>query len=601
MWLPLLKAKASVTLLAFGLLLLADPAMCKSDMIPNVDWHVRNASTIFRMRVQTENEEKKSPSPSASRRMVVTDVLKGVFPEHEIILPRGSTQIHDALVLIPYEHPVSYQPFLQTKRSISPVYKIWIIDAQGKVNTNGVPIDGNFFSRSSNQAQDVSEASIKASIKADTPEEMGLNDQIKDPKLVHDETRKTYICFVRAMRGLDDSTNKTYKSAIDRWPAVPINRQIPPDRFPQALIDAVDQLNCKNFSAQFRIWSSSGVLRDRLVQLSTTLPFEVVEEARAGGALGQSGPILPPSPYLSSKLLFDKNMKPTDKMKLIALLAELWNYDRWAAERAAAIKTVQDAPADSDIVRRAAFWEPCDTNLVTAGGVAIEKLVTCTGENQQEDLVAIFLTKPLNSAAYYAIQKAIAANHKHVTDRLEKYAATHKDKAAQSIGRIYASIKNAALTNTLITWLFDSNPTIRKEAAIDFCILPNAEAVTPLLKACNSETNKDAKESMIEALAQTNDPRSFDVLCKAPIKDASKNTQIQIARGFARLKDKRALRYLANLSSTAEDDQIRWEAIKAFGYISGLFAAGPPDQFNSSSGMDMKTFAEGKKIVAQWK
>jgi HEAT repeat protein len=403
-------------------------------------------------------------------------------------------------------------------------------------------------------------------------------------------------------RNVGNSAKSLTENESGRWPAVPADRHIPQDKFPNALLNAVEHLDCKAFSANYQKWIDSGVLRDRSINFGVHVRLSTwYNKLRVIGAHGASGPMLPPSPRLPSEFLFDKTLSATDKMKLLALLAELWNYDRWAAERAAALKTVRDARADSDLIRRAVFWEPCDTNLVTAGSVAIEKLGTCSGETQQEDLVSIFLDKPLNSAAYYAIQKAIAANHKHVTDRLQNYAATHRDKAAQSIGRIYAAINNAALTNTLITWLTDSDPNIRREAAIDFCILPSTEAVSPLLKASATETNKEAKESMIEALAQIKDPRCFDLLSKALTKDASKNTQIQIARGFARLKDKRALHYLANLSSTADDEQIRWEAIKAFGYISGLFAAGPPDQFNSSSGMDIKTFTEGKKIVAQWK
>jgi HEAT repeat protein len=333
---------------------------------------------------------------------------------------------------------------------------------------------------------------------------------------------------------------------------------------------------------------------------ATSLPLETVEKANAGGALGQSGPLLPPAPFLPSKVLFDKNMSATDKMKLLALISEIWNYDRWANERAAALKAVQSAADDSEIVRRAAFWEPCDTNLITAGTVAIEKLGKCASESRQEDLVSIFLSQPLNSAAYYAIQKAIEGDHKAVTSRLKQYVSVHKDQAAQTAARIFVAGKNAELTPTLINWLADANENLRKEAAIDFCILPVADAVTHLLKACAAEKNQKVKEAMVEALAQTGDSRCYELMVGAFTPQTEKWTRIQIMRGFARLKDKRALHSLASLSTKAEDDQVRWEAVKAFGYISGLFPAGPPDQFNSSSGIDMKGLALGQQVIAQW-
>jgi hypothetical protein len=88
-------------------------------------------------------------------------------------LPGGKFHAGYSLVLIPYEHPISYLPFMQTKPSPPLTYKVWEISAQGEVNTHGVPIDGSpiFHAPQQNPSEDL----IKSSIKADTPEEVGLN------------------------------------------------------------------------------------------------------------------------------------------------------------------------------------------------------------------------------------------------------------------------------------------------------------------------------------------------------------------------------------------------------------------------------------------
>ncbi len=71
------------------------------------------------------------------------------------------------------------------------------------------------------------------------------------------------------------------------------------------------------------------MLRDRLIQASADIGDALSDENHVGGAAGQRGPYLPPAP-VCAEMLFNGHMLVQRRMKIVALVAQLWHFDRFA-------------------------------------------------------------------------------------------------------------------------------------------------------------------------------------------------------------------------------------------------------------------------------
>jgi hypothetical protein len=668
-----MKAK---TLLRLALALSGGLAVVRADMVPGVDWYVANAEVIKVVQVEMPPAAETFPSPPDKQRVWVKDVLKGLDSAQEFLLPKGTLQPgQTAVVLYEYEPPSNYEPALQILTGTQPVMSVWPIDAVGKVDTRGVPaqMESSFITHP--DAGGISLELIKKAIVASSPEEVGLYGQVVDALLFparlqelarSDARRSTYVRFVVAIRDLDrdvtwlarllESKEQTIRAAaverlealtgtrnpapedkspqslhawaqtwakqatptqVSRWPPVPADLKTPPDAFPEALIQALQKEDADVFAKAFAGWLDSGVMRDREIHYAETLDRKVVNGSNLGGANGYSA-YLPGAPRLRPDVVLGTNLPAIDRMKAIALLANIWHYDRFAREQTEARTLVVAAPHESDILRRAAFWELREAGVQTAGWVALSRLAQ-TGEDEstQRFTLGLCLDK-LDDDALEAARVEIKAGRQIFMDGLFAYLGTHGDRTAQWIGRLLCQEGQKQAIPVMLTWLKDKDSQVRNAGAFNLCWLPSAAAVSDLLIAIQSESDREVKGQMLVALAQTGDPRGLEALLAAAREPYDSEVAAQIMRGLGRIRDPKALTALADIASglswmTIGDGQSSnskapagsWDllsdAVNAFGYISQAYEAHAPDRFWGNSAIDPVQLRLELARIEEWR
>jgi hypothetical protein len=637
----------------------------RADEVPGVDWYVANAKIIEVVQAETPAQQAEVfPSPLDRQRVWVADVLKGVDTTQEFLLPKGSLNPgQSGVVLFQYEPP-GYQPALQISPEAPPVTVVWPIDSAGTVETHGISAQSQDKPL---PAAGITLDVIKKDVAASTPEEVGLNLQLLDALLFpekfealaqRDANRATYVRFwlaildlnrdlpalaqllespdravrTAAMKKLEALTGTTvpapqYESppALHqwaqawaaqivagerlRWPPVPADLKLPPEAFPEPLLQALRRNDADGFSHAFAVWLDSGVRRDREIQFAAnTLNPEIVRGSNLSGAIGGSA-YLPPAPRLRADVLFNSDIPAEDRMKAIALRAQLAHGDRFARERAAAKAVVTSAPPDSDLLRRAAFWELRDANIDTAGRVALERLAR-NGEDEptQRFVLGLFLSQDTDDGALDAARIEIQAGRQTFIASLFAYLQTHRDDKARWIGRLFCQEGQKQVVPVMVRWLKDGDAQVRKAAALNLCWLPSADAVPNLLDAIHSENDPEVKEQMLVALAQTGDERGLETLLKAAREPLGSGDAEEIVRGLGRIRDPRALPALADIVSASknskmEDDNygVLADAVNAFGYISHLDDAHAPDRFQTGSMVYPTQLKLGIVHIEEWR
>jgi hypothetical protein len=318
---------------------------------------------------------------------------------------------------------------------------------------------------------------------------------------------------------------------------------------------------------------------------------------------------LPPAPRLQPELLFNNSIPASDRMKLIALAALSIHYDRFAAERKAAISQVTSAPARSDILRRAAFWELRDVNIETPGGVALRRLAQDGDESTQRFLLGITLGQHMDDEALDIARTEIQAGHQIFIAGLFAHLANHRDNNAQWVARILCQENQKQVIPVMLDWLKDNGAQVRKVAALNLCWLPSPDTVPGLLNAIRSENDLAVKSQMIEALAQTGDQRGLETLIEAATESTYPDDKVELVRGLGRIRDPKALPVLAeivdartqNNKTVSQEGYLLPDAVNAFGYISHLYKSQAPDDFGSSSGIDQAQLKIGIGKIEEWR
>ena len=171
----------------------------------------------------------------------------------------------------------------------------------------------------------------------------------------------------------------------------------------------------------------------------------------------------------------------------------------------------------------------------------------------------------------------------------------------------------------MVRWLRDDDAQVRESGAFNLCWTPSPLAVPGLVDALQSETNAVAKKQMLEALAQTDDPRGLSLLLAAARDCRDKSTLSIIARGLSRIRDPKALPVLANMLSDLPlvwlGDADLWEgsenidsgelrllsdAANAFCYICHESGAHTPDGFWTGSGIDLPQLKRNVAVIQKW-
>ncbi len=605
--------------------------------VPGTEWHLAQAVNVRVIRAQTVGEAALFPPPKGVQRVFVEEVLKGVDTTQEFLLSEGT--------LKPGEEGVALS---QNEMHTVSEIQVFPMDQAGRVKT-GMPMETT--SGFELQFEKVNEISvsleeIKKAIAAQSPAEVGLNGEVIDALLFpakiealakQDSPRATYVRFVTAIRGLErdvpalarllESRDRTVRMAAEarlvaltgvtlpatkdetplslhewsmawaahelpaklpEWPPVPADFKMPVDGFPEALVKAVGDDDADAFTKAFAAWLDSGVMRDRQIEFAKKAPY----------------------PGRVEDVPLDTKIPAEQRMKSIALLAEHLHHDRFAKERAERLAAIKAQPDDSEIVRRAAFWEPPDSGEPSEGEewpdtAALKKMAVLTDKASQQFLAAICASK-ISEGTSYAARSSIEQGHKDFAKALLQYVKTHpadealpaaetlckegedavvpvmigwiknkKDATAQSAARTLCIEKRAAVIPIMLRWLKDDDEKIRDAAALDLCQFPRKDTALALVAAIKAEpakkpssaTKPDGREEdsqedtediwttrqqMLTALSMTGSKQGLDTLLASMRERMDPVTRQYIVDGLGRIRDKKALPALARLAVRLE-------------------------------------------------
>jgi hypothetical protein len=398
--------------------------------------------------------------------------------------------------------------------------------------------------------------------------------------LVWDETKSRWAAATKG------------RASPSRWPDVPVSLKSPVDGFPSDLLQSIEKKDTPSFGRAFRAWIDGGVLRDRQIGYAMNLSRDLVYDSQLGGAIGQSDPYLPPASRLRAEVLINDKLSGDKRMKAVALFASLWHWDRFVAERARALKQLETAPAVSDVVERAAFWEPRRSML----GNEAERLLGKSNSAASGKLLLHLFMEDVSDAILDGARTRIQSRDKRFIGDLVEYVKKDRGSTAQWAGRLLCQEHQSAVVPLQLEWLKDGSAEVRASAAFNLCWLASEDAIPGLLEALKVEKVPRVREELLRAIGQTGDKRGLDVLLTAAADDKDKTTLCEVARGLARIGDKRALPALAELAS-----RDNWEAINSFGYVSGLYKGYAPDRFWSYPGRSEVEMAAGRAVIEKWR
>jgi hypothetical protein len=656
-------------------------AVVRADMVPGVDWHVAAAEVIEVVQAEMPAAAAVLPPPQDKQRVWVKEVLKGVDTAQEFLLPKGKLQPgQKAVVFFEYGCQVCPKPALQTAPRTLPPTSVWPVDSAGNLNTDGVPAHAESGLMLKQMMQDrgdiISLELIKKDIAASSPEEVGLNGQVLDALLFpkkfqalarRDGGRATYVRFTIAILDLNrdvpwlarllESQDRTVRRAAlkklksltltdnpapkdkspqslqawaqswgkqaisppgPRWPPVPAELKTPGDAFPEPLMQALRRNDADAFAKAFAVWLDSGVMRDRgIYYAAATLDRRIMDGSNLEGAIfGMMG--LRAAPRLRPDILLNTNIPAIDRMKAIALLAQAMHYERFVQEWDEARALAGSAPSDSEILRRAAFWELREFPSQTAGALGIRRLAQKGEDESSQRFVLALCVDKVDDATFTAMVDEIKAGRKIFIDGLFAYLANHRDSNAEWIGRVLCQQGQGRAIPVMVAWLKDKDPQVRKSGAFNLCWLPSADAVSDLLDAIQSESDREVKGQMLEALAQTGHQRGLEALLAAAREPFDFGVASGIARGLGRIRDPKALPALADMVAglawiTRGDDWLAinnappgsWyalsDAVNAFGYISQSYEAHVPDGFWGNGALNPVQLRLDMDRIEQWR
>jgi hypothetical protein len=657
-------------------------ANIRADMVQGMDWHVAHAEVIEVVQAETPAAAAVFPPPQDKERVWVKDVLKGADTAQEFLLPKSKVQPgQKAVVLFEFGSPGYQNSAVQTPSRELPQTSVWPMDSAGNVNIDALPAHaesgptlGQFML---DHVRIKSLELIKKNIAAGSPEEVGLYGEVLEALLFpkkfqalarRDARRATYVRFsiavhqwnrdvpwlARLLESQDQTVRKAAlkklesltatkspapkdnspqslqawaqswgKRAISppgpRWPPVPAELKRPGGAFPEPLIQALQRNDADAFIKAFAVWLDSGVMRDREIYYAVaTLDRRIIDGSNLEGAffgtIGQRA-----APRLRPDVVLDTNIPTIDRMKAVALLAQVAHYERFVHEWDEAKALVASVPSDSDILRRAAFWEFRELPNQTAGSLAIRRLVqNGEDESSQRFVLALCLDK-LDDTTVGAMRDETKAGRKMFIDGMFAYLANHRDNNAQWIGRVLCQQGQGRAIPVMLAWLKDKDPEVRKSGAFNLCWLPSADAVSDLRDAIQSESDREVKGQMLEALAQTGDQRGLEALLAAAREPDDLGVASAIARGLGRIRDPKALPALADMVAglawitRGDDDWLAmnkaplgsWyalsDAVNAFGYISQSYEAHAPDGFWGNSALNPVQLRLDVARIEEWR
>lgn len=644
-----------------------------ADILPGVDWYVRDAQIIALVRgASTTN------AADGSQDVTVQSVLKGIWLESKttvsgVKLTTGQT----AILLLPYA-PIHYAPALsgstRSGRSMT-----WPLMTDGTLSTAGIPVQSTSKQIGRGMANEpkADVNTVRAYIAQFSPEEVDLSDQVRDTVLFPDSLerlrssnpkRARYVAMMTAILDIDrdvssfagllespdvsvrQSANRhlmslypsadirpngddelsfrqksaawreSWKTNRDRliwndahraweyskeakstrnWPPIPESQKIPSNTAQATVIDALGRFDERAFGTAFRNWLDSGAVRDRSILEACNFGGKAVSEGNLEGACGMDA-LAPPAPRLREEILVGGDLPARDRFYVIARYVSVLLHEHFAEERESARRVLAASDPCSEVVRRAVFWEPTDTNLQTPGAVAFGRLALCPNAEASSSIAAHFL-QTKSRDGFMDIVNRLEHGDPTLANILLEALKSDCDDPAVWAARALAVASDSRVVPGLLRFLGSDDPLCRARAAWNLSEIPRPESVMTLQKVIGVETDANARDSEVVALAEIGSPESLDILLAAASQSLGEWARICVVRGLARVRNPKALMTLATVALSAKDNsQLAWESVNAFGYISGLYKGFPPHSVRSGGAINPQLLQDGLRAIAGW-
>ncbi len=427
---------------------------------------------------------------------------------------------------------------------------------------------------------------------------------------------------------------------VRKWPAVPADGQVKEEGMAE-LMAAVGGKGRKPDVAALEVavrrFVDGGVMRDRVIDKVCGTHREVDKEV-AGGALpawaqelvratekpwtggepgqtekgildwadgmphalfGGSGPYMPTAPRLRKDVVLDGRIAPALRPRLVVENVVARNVERFAAERRGVYEQMREKRLTAEEAERAVFWEP-------AGGILDEALPVFGAlgdEASQRRMLAWYREQPLRFLP--AVEQGVEAKHAVVVEGLLAEVKEGRGLAAEWAARTLTLYQVKEGLPLLAGRLGDADPRVRQWTAFALTREWSGETTAALMKALEKEEDGKARGMELLALEEAGDVRAEGVLLAATEKATGYEEVQPLCRGLARIKSRKGLGFIARVAldppGGGHESQTQWEAVEAFGYITGAYKAYPPARLGSGGGgIEAKTVEAALPVIRAW-
>jgi hypothetical protein len=417
--------------LVLAAVIVLDASRALASYINGAGDHVRQAEAVLVGHAQTVVEEHAWPAPLGQQRIVVEEVLAGVWFEQYIVV--AGTALAPGQRAIVLERPRYIAGLVDAAITAPPAREpptIWPL-GPGDQLPPGIPLEGGDGGLVMSEPHaPITLAELRAIAAKVTPHGVGATARVIDAALVHPApdplaaiydvardvptlaalleardpaVRRAALARLRAISH-DDVAAPTVDTPrelagwrqrwLDWWqahhatllagrayPAVP-DPLVPPRIVrPAKLLAALDG-DPARLGAIVVGWLDSGAMRDR--ELRGALSDEHASRWPGRDRMGLS--YSDPTVLGSLEIVFDRSQPAGLRITALAQRLVHAHADRFAAERALAAASLATQPPCSDVVRRAAYWETAASGSDARGpaNIALARLGECKEPRARE-------------------------------------------------------------------------------------------------------------------------------------------------------------------------------------------------------------------------
>ena len=270
-------------------------------------------------------------------------------------------------------------------------------------------------------------------------------------------------------------------------------------------------------------------------------------------------PTLKPSNQIQLLSVFedrgDKRVKPYVLKTLDACIMEV---------RIASIRTLTNIGDDTDVIKLATI---AATKTGDESRYASAALNLLNGKKVNQTIAKSIATS--NNSIRIELIKAIGTrNIKSGFNNIIEYANSDdsktKSETLKSLSEISTLENLPALIDILVEQKNNSNrKKVERTISKVLAKFPNANGSTPIIKALNSDIDKDNKSSLLRLLGFTGDAKALQILRKE-IKSNDEQIKIAAINGLSNWTTAEPLNDLKQSTISAKNEKVRAPALKGF-------------------------------------